>query len=364
MRPSRPAAKLRARIGVVIHGPEIVDSGSALKLISYLKRFGDVTAVLGGTMGRLAVIDAGLEDVITISPWRRPSQSLRSLEPESDILFILTQSKTRETGLAFGSKVAAAAMTAKLLIQIDCGGRFVAGLVGETGDLSPQVARDLALDPLTPPSPSGLFKEGDLVRRTLTGVEPGEPISINGTVVARATDRSVEIEARGGRITGIKGAEPKKHGLEKLSSLDLEKAVVRSGEIRRTASKPRLQECRGEGAVIIDHSAEDAFEVAQGACTAITIGDDTTAIAADILARLGIRIIGIVDGDIDRLARRTAIPKGSVILTVEPGNDDLLGRRLKKELFLGKNRADFRASDLVERVMELAGDFIVHVERY
>jgi hypothetical protein len=37
-----------------------VDSGSALKLIEYLKKSGDVVAVLGGTMGRLDVIDAGL----------------------------------------------------------------------------------------------------------------------------------------------------------------------------------------------------------------------------------------------------------------------------------------------------------------
>lgn len=360
MRPSRPAA----RIGVVVHGPEVVDSGSALKLISYLKKFGEVAAVLGGTMGRLAVIDAGLEDVITISPWRRPSVSLRNLEPGSDLLFILTQSKTRDTGLAFGSKVAAAARTAKPLIQIDCGGKFVAGLAGKTADLSLQVACDLGLDLLTPPAVSGLFRDGDLVRRTLAGVEPGEPISINGTVVARATDRSVEIEARGGRITGIRGAEPKRHGLEKLSSVDLERAVIRSGEIRRTASKPRLRECRGEGAVIIDHSAEDVFEEAQGACTAITIGDDTTAIAADILARLGIRIIGIVDGDLDRLASGTEIPKGSVVFTVEPGNDDVLGGRLKQELFSGKSRADLPAGYLVERVMELAGDLIVHVERY
>jgi hypothetical protein len=360
MRPSRPAA----RIGAVIHGPEVVDSGSALKLIDYLKKFGAVAAVLGGTMGRLAVIDGCLEDVIDISPYRRPSESLRNLEPASDLLFILTQSKTRETGLAFGSKVAAAARTRKPLIQIDCGSRFVASLVGDAGDLSSEVAGDLGLDLLTPPEIPGPSREGDVVRRILTGVLPGETISINGTVVARATERSVEILARGGGIIEIKGAEPKMHGLEKLSSVDLEGAIIRSGEIRRTPFRPRLQECKGEGAVLIDHSAEDAFEIALGACTAITIGDDTTAIAADILARLGIRIIGIVDGDLDGLASRTVIPKGSVILTVEPGNDDLLGRRVKKELFGGRSRADLRAGYLVERVMEMAGDLIVHVERY
>lgn len=360
MRPSRPAA----RIGVVVHGPEVIDSGSALKLIGYLKKFGAVSAILGGTMGRLAVIDACLEDMIAISSCRRPSESLQNLEQSSDILFLLTQSKTRETGLAFGSKVAAAAMTAKPLIQIDCGGRFVASLVGDAGDLSSEVAGDLGLDLLTPPEIPGPSREGDMVRRILTGVLRGEPISINGTVVARATEGLVEILARGGRIIDIKGAEPKVHGLEKLSLLDLEEAIIRSGEIRRTHSSPRLRKCKGEGSVLIDHSAEDAFEIAKGASTAVTIGDDTTAIAANILARLGIKIIGIVDGDLDGLASRTAIPKGSVILKVEPGNDDLLGRRVKKELFGNKRRVDLRADYLAERVMELAGDLIVHIERY
>lgn len=49
-------------------------------------------------------------------------------------------------------------------------------------------------------------------------------------------------------------------------------------------------------------AAEDAFEAAPGASLAVTVGDDTTQIAADILARLGIPVIGIVDGDLDRLA--------------------------------------------------------------
>jgi hypothetical protein len=38
-----------------------------------------------------------------------------------------------------------------------------------------------------------------------------------------------------------------------------------------------------------------------GQFSSITEGDDTTIIAADILARLGISVIGIVDGDQDRI---------------------------------------------------------------
>jgi hypothetical protein len=48
---------LEKKIGVVVHGPEIIDSGGALSLINYLKKRASVAAVLGGTMGRVVVID-------------------------------------------------------------------------------------------------------------------------------------------------------------------------------------------------------------------------------------------------------------------------------------------------------------------
>jgi len=86
------------RIGIVVHGPEIIDSGRALSIINHLRHLGRVTAVLGGTMGRVAVIDAGLEDVIAVSPRRRPSQSVQDLEAENDLIIILNQAKGRESG--------------------------------------------------------------------------------------------------------------------------------------------------------------------------------------------------------------------------------------------------------------------------
>jgi len=42
---------------VVVHGLKIIDSGGAVSLINYLKKRASVAAVLGGTMGRVAVID-------------------------------------------------------------------------------------------------------------------------------------------------------------------------------------------------------------------------------------------------------------------------------------------------------------------
>jgi hypothetical protein len=363
-----------ARFGVVVHGPEIVDSGNALQLIDYLKKYGTVKAVLGGTMGRVAVMDAGLESVISFSPRRRPSRSIQDLAPDSDAIFLLNQAKSRETGLAFGSMVAAGAGIVKPLIQIDCGGRFVADLSNATvtpdaggsdeGGLLPKVASDLGLDLLKPPPARAAshLEDAVTIRRTLTGVRPGEVISVNGRVVARATDTLVEIEARGGRIVDIRGATPKGHGLDKLHEVDLEEAIIRSGSIRRSSARAKRGESRGEGAVFIDHCAEDALEAAKGAAVALTVGDDTTAIAGDVLARLGIPVVGIVDGDLDRMAEGMTMMPGSVIIRVEPGYDDIVGRRVHDEVFEGKKRIHIGARDLAERVKKLAGEHLIEIE--
>ncbi len=361
-----------ARIGVVVHGPEIVDSGNVLRLIDYLKKFGSVKAVLGGTMGRVAVMDADLESVISFSPRRRPSLSIRDLAPDSDVIFLLNLAKSRETGLAFGAMVARAAGTEMQLIQIDCGGRFVADLSTATKDaegsgesgLAAQVASDLSLDLLKPPEirRASRLEDAVTIRRTLTGVQPGEVISVNGRVVARATGELVEIEARDGRIVDIRGAIPKGHGLEKLHEVDLEKAIIRSGSIRRSLARAKKGVNRGEGAVFIDHCAEDAFEAAKGAAVALTVGDDTTAIAGDVLARLGIPVVGIVDGDLDRMAEGMTVMPGSTIIRVEPGYDDLVGRQVLDDVFGGKERIAINISDLAERVRELAGGHLIREE--
>ncbi|HPS90619.1 MAG TPA: DUF2117 domain-containing protein [Methanothrix sp.] len=376
------------RIGLVVHGPEIIDSGCALSKINYLKSLGSVSAVLGGTMGRVAIIDAGLENTITISPRRRPSESVRDLHGNSDAIFLINQAKSRESGLVFGKMVADAAGIDKPLIAIDCGGRFVAPLAGDASELAARVAADLGLQLLLPAKMPGISTEGKKekkagkmtgkemeekteettgkmsTRRSVSAVIPGELVSVNGVVIGKATESKVEIDAEGGRIVSLKGIKPKEHGLEKLSSvkIDLEKAIIRSGSIRRSEGlKARIGEMANRGvgdrqeqwATIIDHCAEDAFEAAQGASVAVTVGDDTTIIAGDILARLGIPVIGIVDGDPDRLAGCTSMLPGSIILQVMPGNDDLLGRRIKSEIFQGKSRIRTSADDLMQRIRTL-----------
>jgi len=360
MRPWRRADRI-PRIGVVVHGPEVVDSGSVLRLINYLSGWGEVHAVLGGTMGRVAVIDAGLEELIDISSRRRPSQAIKDLRAVSDLIVVLNQAKSRESGLGFGARIASKIDALKPVVQVDCGGRFVALLAGEA-ELANSIAEELGLELLAPLQRCSIFKDEDGVRRRLTGVLPGELITIDGVVVARATEGSVEIRAERGRIIGAIGAELKHHGLEKLPAMDLEKAIIRSGSIRRTRARPGLVSGRGRGAVLIDHCAEDALDAAWGASVAVTVGDDTTAIAGDVLARLGIPVIGIVDGDIDWLSRETIMIKGSVLIKVQPGSDDEVGRLVKKEIFRGEDRATLEADVLARMIVDIAGDRFLHIE--
>ena len=94
------------KIGVVVHGPNIIDSGYALNLINLLKEYGEVSARLGGTMGRTAVIDASLEEIIDISRKLVPSDSLKIFHDDCvDVIFLLNYGKSDVTGQVFGYKV-------------------------------------------------------------------------------------------------------------------------------------------------------------------------------------------------------------------------------------------------------------------
>lgn len=368
MRTSSAADECRLSIGVVIHGPEVVDTGFVFQAMEWLEGHGDVVAVLGGTMGRVAVIDAGLEGRVDISRRRSPSQSVQDLQ-NSDLTVLMNHAKSRETGLVFGSIVASRARPMNPLIQVDSGGRFVAALANPS-DKSKAIVEGLAshfgfeiLDSCL--LYDNLRQEGDAIVRRMSGVLPGERISVNGTVIGTATDTHVEIVSRDGRIVGARGIDLKMHGLEKLPYVDLRSAILRSGSVRRTAGllKPRLEymrTSRNGRFAIIDHAAEDSFELASDASFVITIGDDTTAIAGDVLSRLGIPVLGIVDGDLDGICSGLLMPEGSVIVRVRAGNDDIVGKAIKA---ISEKHKPSSLEEAVDTIRQAAGDLIVSVIR-
>jgi hypothetical protein len=89
----------------VIHGPEVIDSGEAKNVLEKLSCLGKIEAKLGGTMGKVAVLDAGLEDVIDITKHQKPSSCIDSLLETSDFVCLLNRGKTIETGKALGEMV-------------------------------------------------------------------------------------------------------------------------------------------------------------------------------------------------------------------------------------------------------------------
>lgn len=94
------------KIGVVIHGPEVIDSGQTETILEKLTELGEVHASLGGTMGKTAVLDAGLERVIDISRALKPSACIDFFFESCDLVCLLNMGKTVENGQVFGAMVA------------------------------------------------------------------------------------------------------------------------------------------------------------------------------------------------------------------------------------------------------------------
>ncbi|WP_440956393.1 DUF2117 family protein [Methanosarcina sp. Mfa9] len=406
------------KIGAVIHGPEVIDSGQAEKVLEKLSCLGEVEAKLGGTMGKTAVLDAGLEGRIDIRNHQKPSACIESFFENSDLVCLINQGKTPETGKTFGKIVFSHLREPdkKPLFQIEYSGTSETDCQksgcqktdcqgGSCGKLIPLnkkanvYAEKLSVNLGIPAETIHLSRQQiDSIRtekcpetgktqvfRKLSGAFPGENILVNGIVIGKANSSEVKIVSENGFIAAIEGGTIKEHGLEKLHSyekkepIDLENAWIKSGSVRRSApslrksSKPipcpldlKPIPLNGAGKVVlIDHAAEHSFELADGAQLAVTVGDDTTAIAGDILYRLGIPILGITDGDCDDLADRTEIFPGSLILRLAAGNDDIVGRKLRQELFKGEITAVFEdVPALKEEVLRLAESEIEAIFEY
>jgi hypothetical protein len=387
------------KIGLVIHGPEVIDSGEIITVLEKLSLLGVVETKLSGTMGKTAVLDAGLENIIDISEHLKPSARIEAFFETHDLVCLLNRGKTIETGRAFGQMVAARLTDPekKPLVQIESPGSTEGRLIPLNKKASrclPRLSEIFGLPAeifLPFQSQLKIEKSPDSsktrVIRKLSGVFPGENILINGIVVGKALNSDITIVSENGFIAEIQGGEIKEHGMEKLHNyekkepLDLTKAWVKSGTIRRELSSSglspdasaRITPARCTGlfssspgkVVLIDHAAEYTFELAAEAELVITVGDDTTAIAGDILYRLGIPIIGIIDGDCDDLVCTTVASPGSTVITVTSGNDDLIGKELKQKFF-GEENSVFMEDicGFKEKVLKIAQPMIESVFEY
>ena len=184
------------RIGVVVHGPNIIDSGYALKLINLLNEYGDVSARLGGTMGRTAVIDARLENLIDISKKLVPSDSLKIFHDDKvDVIFLLNYGKSDVTGQVFGYKVYNHYID-KIennnipVIQIERPGEEDGSIISWNNnlDIVYDLSHKLNLDIVTPDEvyENHIKNDSETVnQRVVHGVSPGENIMVNSVVIGK-----------------------------------------------------------------------------------------------------------------------------------------------------------------------------------
>jgi hypothetical protein len=345
----------KMRIGVVVHGPQIVDTGFAEKIIGLLKNYGTVKARLGGTMGRTAVIDANLEGAIDISYKLFPSQSIDKISKDSDVVFLINYGKSIVTGHAFGYKVYNRCKSDPNLIQIERPGEPDGTIIpwkSNQINLADAVAKDLKLKVMNPSQVAEAVETNcisnptgneSIVYRKIAGVSADENIFLNGIVVGKSTSKDVTLIAENGNLTQILGGIIKEHGVEKLGKIELDAAVVKTGLLRRSRIKPRIIDRNIElinrhnklNISYLSHAAEDIYKL-KDSDLVVTVGDDTTLVAADILYRFRVPIIGITDGDLDRVVEEGFKTVGSMIVELESGYDDIVGKKIFSELFNGK----------------------------
>ncbi|WP_445475726.1 DUF2117 domain-containing protein [Methanococcoides methylutens] len=377
------------KIGVVIHGPEVIDSGHARHILEMLSDMGAVTAKLGGTMGKIAVMDAHMEDRIDIKESLKPSNAIDSLLDTCDAVFLLNHGKTAGNGLEFGSIVMSrlSDRSVKPIIQIESPGCEDGSVIywsDEGYDLATKMG-DLLEMPVTEGQDHGdvhISTVGTKSMRKIRGVHAGELIMIEGFVIGKAISEDVSIIVEDGFVTGLKGGIIKRHGLEKLhmyesmEPLDIRKAWVKTGAIRRSLPEVATigqnkchtlihEHSSSFMAALIDHIAERAIELADGCKCAITVGDDTTAIAGDILYRLKVPVFGITDGDPDGFSHTSHFYPGSLVLQLEPGWDDIIGKLIRNKLFDGKDRTRFDSFEIMkESILEIVGEKLVSLNNY
>jgi len=410
-------------IGLLIHGPEVIDEGEAGEAIKTLMDAAgfEVVAALGGITGKTAVIDAGMQHVIDISKDMRPSEVMEDFVAR-DVTFILlvNHAKTEESGFMLGEGIlrrffdrrggdAAEENISFVQLEYGSGSRIIIRWLLRPDDegvykrLTGVFSEFSERQPYKLESRCKKDARSNLVYREIKGVHPGEKIVVDGVVIGMVSpshetkNNSVTLVAKEGKLVDVVGGRLIKHNLEKLPPLELEKALVKTASVIRRTNPKRIgvgtgtdeRESQGKGREKKKKRAclfynvgnlfpklKDAEDADADVVVAVTIGDDTTSIAGDILKRFGIRMIGITDGDADGLIagieRGAALeqydrflPPDSLIIRLKPERDDIIGEKVKEEIFGGGEEIELdgdveqQIKALKHRILHLAEQDII-----
>jgi hypothetical protein len=391
-------------VGLLVHGPEVVDEGEVEVALEALKGAGfEVEAALGGITGKTAVVDAGMQRVIDISKDMRPSEVIDDfLQRGIDFILLVNHAKTEESGFVLGEGILKNFLNrgkgkaeSLSFVQLEYSSRILIRWLVKPGDERVYgTIRDVfrEFEEREPYKLESRCKEeSGLVYREIRGVHPGEKIVVDGVIIGTVSSasrtKSVTLVVKAGHIIDLVGGTLIPHNLKKLPPLDLKRETVKTASvIRRTAPKRmergELQnDPRNKKLACLFYTVETLFPKLARADSAIAvaviIGDDTTSIAGDILKRFGIRMIGITDGDADGLITGIEsgaldeyaqfLPPGSVIIRLKPETDDVIGEKVKAAIFKGGDEIELegdlemRIEELKSRILELAKADIIGV---
>ncbi len=375
-------------VGVIIDGPDVIDNGWARKIIKIFEDQGvKVLARLGGTMGRTAIIDAELEDKVDTTENVQPSHILDDFVRKGvDAIFLLNHGKTVESGILLGMGIL---QRSRLIREVDLP-FFQIERPGESdglvlpwtkgGDLTKWVQSNFNLEVIKPPQIAKTIEsEHDVVYRSVGGVLPGEKILVNGVVIGVSSSSNVVIVARKRQIVDLIGGRLSKYGARKLRKVDLTNATIKSADVLRKTEPLRKAQIKRDYAtrrIALLDKAEEAIDLAKTADAVVSVGDDTTGIAADILSRFNIPIIGVIDGDADGLIRqinkkasieeyqRIAPPK-SIIIKLKEGTDDKARVSIRRLVFNNNHIIELKENEnmdtIKEKIIQLLGNDVIKI---
>lgn len=352
-------------IGILFHGPEVFDSGWGRAIIDTMKKRDNVLCILAGTMGRTAVFDSGI-DGIEFSD-KMPSACLADLAAEANSIVIVNFGKSEQAGRVFGGMIVERSGVNTPILQVECSGPFfVEWIEGcDPGIIAALHGLGLSQQAPVPIEPSVWQADGNICRR-MTTAGKGDFIFVDGIMVGRAIAEEVTFVSRDRHLVEIQGAEVKAHGIEKLDrfgGIDLRTVKLASSHaIRRTAYVARITETEGKGMAFIDHAGMRVYELAGGVEGAVTVGDDTTAVAGDILYRFRIPVIGIVDGDEDAVLDKGCFAPGSVKLIVR--KDDEFGLRVFDDIFDKKKRIAMDFDEVLRKILAIADNDLLEQQTW
>jgi len=384
-----------AGIGLLIHGPEVIDEGEAREAIERLRDAGiEIEASLGGITGKTAVIDADMQDEIDISRDMKPSEVIEDFMRRGiEFVILVNRGKTEESGLLLGEGILRNYKDkhkhVPSFIQLEYYSRMLIPWMVNRGDeelyraIRAVFAEFKEREPYKPAS--RCRRERNREYREIRGVHAGEKIVVNGVVIGTASrDGSITLVARDGRIVDAIGGRLIEHNLVKLPPLSLSDAMIKTAHIiRRTMpkfiGKGRMRREGGRRVACLFYTVEHLFPKieALNPCVAVTIGDDTTSIAADILKRFDVPLIGITDGDADGLIAGIGdgaleqyakfLPPHSMVIRLKPERDDIIAERIKEEIFNGReelelgNDIEHQIEELKRHILAIAGDDVMGV---